>query len=427
MAAIENIRERLINFIKAGGKIEDLKSGDPVYEYVKDARVYVDGQKQNTEQKFLLAGYPRPSKQRSNLEEDIKKEIENYRNNGGDFNVDYKDLPFYPLVLQYINHRPHLNLTTEQCLRQFGAKEVSKIYKRYHKIMDVKNYVNANGYADSYRRDAKFCNYISKASKSLDMLDSVVVALIGNQDVKSSYIDVDYIKYVKNKLENHLEAYEYNEELSDFKNLSKVDRQLYSELSYLSKNMPTYDSEDATNVDILYMLDIDKDVNLDDATNFRKKSDSDSNKKLQASLNYRFIKLMEHYKALAQEKNGELKREDIRDGDYSIIKQKSNRLGMYVKEFFQVYDISYTDGINRERFAKHKVEQVPYIKAMRKDRDVLYNQYLKENQNDPNPIKFENYLNICVNVYEKYKNKILEKGYITVEENINQSGEKSLS
>lgn len=406
MGVIENIKNKLEEVVNSGRKVEDLTASDSVYKYVKDAKVVVNGVKLTTEEKFALAGYPRPAKNRD-LAEYIKKAIIEYRNNGGDFNVDYKDLPFIAEVRSYVNHyntRHGSDISIEDCLHNFGAYEVSKTYKRYADIMQVRHFVDKQGFADSYRKHSQFCGYISKVSASLDMIDGYVVSLIGNQDLKHCYLDADYIKLVAKRIEK----FAYSNQITDGKLslslLSVKDPTLYQQVTWIVNNFCSFTGEDLSRNEVLYLLGIKEDIPEIYAKTDKQKEQY-------------FLDSMEILKATAVKNGGTISRKDVSDKQYKLIKQKAQRLAIPVTELFRAYDIEYIGGLSRQRFSKVMVEKLPYIKEMRAERDQIYGKYLQENADAPKQIKFENYFNTCVSVYQKYKAKILEQGLIFANEN----------
>lgn len=403
MGVADNIKSKLDEFVLAGGNVDELTSSDALYQYVKDAKVYDGERRLSTEEKFSQAGHPRARKISSSVEEELKVAIESYKRDGGKFNIDYKDYPFIDLVRKYIRtyrERTGQNLSVEECLRNFGVDQVSNIYKRYIKIMDVKEYVNSEGFADSYRKDPEFFNYISKASKSLDMLDAVVVGLIGDQDLRKCYIDANYIGVVKNQLEQRVDNFQYTEGLENLRKLSKEDRTLYNRLEHISTNFITENGEQIGNKEIIDYFELDA-----DETDFR-------DKKKTKMFEIYFIGVMEKLKYLADQQDGVIRRADIPDKMYKAVKIKSQRLGIYIKDLFKTYEIDYVDGINKSRFSKIQVNEIPYINEMRKERDRQYTEYLINGKDDPKEIRFENYLKICKEVYEKYKVQILKVGMI---------------
>lgn len=406
MGVLENIKAKLAEVVNSGRKVEDLTTLDPEYKYVKNAKIVVNGIKLSTEEKFALAGYPRPAKNRD-LAEYIKKAIEEYRNNGGDFNVDYKDLPFIAEVRSFVNHynaNHDTDISVEDCLRNFGAYEVSKIYKRYSDVMQVRRFADKQGYADGYRKHAQFSGYISKVSSSLDMIDGYVVSLIGNQNLKHCYLDADYIKLVANKVEKFARLNKVADDNLSLTLLSVKDPALYQQVAWVVNNFCSFTGEDLSRNEVLYLLGIKENV-------------PEVYAKVDKLKEQTFLKSMEILKVVALKNGGSISRKDVTDEQYKLIKQKAQRLGIPVTELFRAYEIEYVGGLNRQRFAKVMVQQLPYIEQMRKERDQIYSKYLQENANVPNQIKFENYFNICVSVYQKYKQKILEQGLIFANEN----------
>lgn len=400
MSVLDNIKTKLKAVEDSGRKIENLTSADPEYRYIKDARIEVDGKKLNTEEKFALAGYPRASKNRD-LAAYITNAIKEYRKNGGDFNIDYKDLPFIAEVRSYVNHHNAnhaAQLTVEDCLRNFGAHEISKIYKRYGAIMQVEHFADANGYVDNYRKNAQYYGYISKASQSLNMIDAYVVGLIGNQNLKESYIDADYIKLVSDKMDAFIRSNQIKEGRADLTMLHKLDPALYQQVTWIAKNFCSLTGEDLSRREVLYTLGL---------TENQASADLHEHKKSEE-----FNDCIAQLRDVASTNGKKLSRKDMTDKQYKIIKQKAQRLGVYVNELFRIYEIEYVGGIKKERFSKTKVTQLPYLEDMREERDNSYLAYLNANPKVPREIKFENYFKICTEVYDKYRSKILEKGLI---------------
>lgn len=398
MSILDNIKEKLQAVVDSGRSVEDLTSADPEYRYVKDAKVIIDGKKLSTEEKFALAGFDRPSKNRD-LASYIKNAIIAYRQEGGDFNVDYKDLPFIAEVRSYVNHHNAngpADMTIEDCLRMFGAKEVSKIYKRYHGIMDVKRFTDANGYVDSYRKDPTYYGYISKASAALDMVDGYVVSLIGNQDLQQSFLDVDYISMVMNKVDRYIKMHKENGKAVNLSELHRSNPQLYSQINWVANNFCSFTGENLSRKDVLYVLGIDV--------------GNTSFSHLESEKDREFDSCIAALRTLPYDNEGKISRADMTDKQYKIVKQKAQRLGVYLTELFRIYEIKYMGGLEKERFSKTKVKNLPYIDEMREKRDKAYLQYLDKNAKAPKEIKFENYFKICTDIYGQYKDKIVSFG-----------------
>ena len=74
-----------------------------------------------------------------------------------------------------------------------------------------------------------------------------------------------------------------------------------------------------------------------------------------------------------------------------------------------MYDIEYKGGRPRNRASLMKVKYFPYIDEMRKERDELYEQFKAKNLNVSKEYKFDAYLDICIQVYRKYEDKITKQ------------------
>ena len=399
MAVIDKIKEKLDQFVAAGGSIDDLKSGHPLYEYIKDAKAMVNGRRLSLEQKFEHCGYLRARKISASVEQDLISAIEEYKQAGGDFNIEDNKLPFIGKLRIYQKERRRKtgeNLSIDQCLRELGADNVSRVYRRYYGIMQVKNYADSQGNVDLYRQDPKMFNYISKASKSLDMPDCLVVGLIGNQNLKRCYIDANYIAIVKEKLLEFLKDF-------NLARLSEKEPKLYHQLRYISKNMIALNNDSLTKNDILELMDI--------LTVYK----FDEEPVPQGNRVRKVSAVMEEIQEIAESNGGKIKRADISDRDYKILNSWSKALGIYMKDLFATYEIDYVDGINKPRLSKVQYDGIPMIDELREQRDKLFDEFIIKNSTIPPELQFEKYIEICQAVYNKNKNKFMEYGRIESE------------
>lgn len=93
---IEEIKKALTAFIADGGDIDSLGTKDKLYKQINDSKIYIDGKKISTPDKFKLAGFPRSEK--LTPMQKIKKILDDYAASGGNVFELTKGDPEYEKV-----------------------------------------------------------------------------------------------------------------------------------------------------------------------------------------------------------------------------------------------------------------------------------------------------------------------------------------
>lgn len=150
---------------------------------------------------------------------------------------------------------------------------------------------------------------------------------------------------------------------------------------------------DVSYEDVMYMLDLDEDL-----VRFK----SVAEKKFDVET------VMSELNKTAKSQGNKLYRKDIPNDVYRDVVRQSLKHGCYTKDLFKMYDIDYVDGANNERFKRFTVSEYPYLNRMRRDRDSFMRNYIQNNPECVEEEMFEFYFNTCLDIYERYKDKIYD-------------------
>ena len=402
MSVIDNIKNVLSEFVENGGNVNDLKPGDRIYDYIKDSKIMGDdGKKITVDEKFIRAGFPRDSLY--HLRNKVVSGVKEYLSKGGSFHVERKTLPFYKDLKSYVRaykREEEDDISYDEAMKELGFNNYSTIYYKYAKIMDLKNYQDKAGFVDGYRKDAVMKSYIHQASKQLNVPIAIIVALIGDQNLNKYSLDVDFIEETKNEILKELEkskskaAFLGDQSLVDdvtLENLKETNLKLYNRFIYLKRRMISVFGGDVDYSDVMYMLDLDEKL-----VKFKKVPEK----------RFDVEKVMSELNKVAKSQNNKLYRKDIPDEVYRDVVRQSLKHGCYTKDLFKMYDIDYVDGANQERFKRFTVNEYPYLNRMRNDRDFVMRRYFEENSNVCTEEAYEKYFQTCLDIYERYKDKI---------------------
>jgi len=401
MAVLDNIKNLLEEFVKNGGNVNDLKPGNKIYDYIKDAKILGEnGKKLTIDEKFKQAGFPRDPLYY--LREKVRSGASRYLESGGGFHVERKTLPFYNDLKSYVRayKKEHgRDISYDDAMKELGFSTYSTIYYKYSHIIDLSAYQDQEGFVDSYRKDEVMKSYIHQASRQLNVPIAVIVALIGDQNLKKYSLDVDFLEETRNEILRELEQARTKATFSGVENidevklekLSETNRKLYNRLIYLKRRMISMLGSDVTYDDVMYMLDLDSDL-VGFKKVYEKKFDIET--------------VMSELNLKAKSQGNKLYRRDIPNSVYRDIVRQSLKHGCYTKDLFKMYDIDYVDGSNNERFKRFTVDEYPYLNRMRSDRDKFMKEFFAKNKNASQEEAFEAYFKTCLAVYEAYKDKI---------------------
>lgn len=378
-------RKMLEDYIARGGDVNDLGKKDKEYRYIKNASVRDEqGNYVDLETRFKELGFPRKPKCKDNKQELIA-EIEAHKQAGGSFHITRKKLPFYPRLHAYASalKRMGVELSYEQIMKGLGYKDYSDTYFRCIGIFELEKYRDDDGFVDSYRKNAKLKAYISALAKSLDIPYYLVVTLLADEELKTCYIDTEYINYVKTQLQQYVKVN------GTLKGIKHKDKSLYYKFSMIRKYYGDGSETVLTADDWLSIFEL-----YDVENNFRSVSNNEID--IESIMN----NLKQNFG------NSVIKLNNIDNKAYRIILKKAIKLGIPMKELFRNYGLNYA-GNTVNRLSSIQVNEIPYLKQMRALRDnLLQAQGFVEGNGYTKEEIFEARVKACQQAYNKFKDKM---------------------
>ena len=374
----ESIKKKIAEYKASGRKIEDLKTSDPLYKYIKNSHFKGKDGKTKTI-KEVLAYFGEYREERKDIEPLLIESIEKFIADGGDLNSKRDDLPFN----RRLNHYASKNgMSPEQAMHKLGYREYSDIYYRLRGLEKIASFRDEEGYVDGYRQDEIFRNYVGGVSRFLNIPVALVVMLVCDEKLKNFYFPTEYLEFVSKKLQTYID------ENGNLDSLSTKDKKLYDQLWRIRKGIFADLKEEVTNEEILYMLGIE-----DVKNNLQKRG-------IQLPS---FNALMDEAYEVVKEKGGKLTRNDLPAKTYRSLLVYSSRMAVPLEELFRVNGIEYVGGKNAERFSRVFLEEYPYLEEMKKRRDELIaiSGVSEENGNCKEEI-FEKKIEASVEAYLEY-------------------------
>ena len=381
LVPISEITQRLSDYVANGGSIDDLGVNDELYQLVKN----IDN-RHNLEEKFAICGQVRRAKKSNDVWDDLKREAHQYVADGKSLHIERKQLPFYEKL--HSAKRSYFRkfgkkITSKEALERVGVKGYSDTYYNFLPLFELEKYKDSYGYVDSYRKNDVLDAQIDRFGEYLDMPISLVVSLVANQNLEKSYLQTDTISYISQQLK------EFQADYGSFSNISRLEPQLYNRLCRLKRIVKSDDGKPVSTKELVEMLGT-KDT-ADTFQDFTEIRDLDFDKDI--------APLIE----IAKHNNHTISARHIPHSTYRRILDFAARNSTTISDIFADFNISYEDSRQNQVFVKLCVDQFPYIREMRQDRDKLT---LTLEQQHPEYTKeefFENYLEICKAVYEHYK------------------------
>jgi len=390
----EELKERLDKFVDAGYPIEKLREFD--YELYCDIR---NSNEKNFEAKSKLfdrlkvLGYKKPVTKVENVEEELAKEIHNFKAQGGDINIDSGEFPFKQhLWATMKKYRRNGNpVSMEYLIRKNGAEEYSEVFVKFRKLFMLSDFRDEEGFVDDFRKDINMNNIIDNYSEKLEIPQSVIVMLIADEKLRRSFINTDVISFTKNQAREFLEKNK-----GSFSGISKEAPNLLNRLHRLRAVVESENGCKISTRDLIEYLGFE---DVDEAF-----------KPYTNSKEFNVEEVMDKMLAIAEEQGGKIYRKDLDDVEYRELLNYARRLGSSIFDIFMQYNIEYADYKKYKVFDYIFVDNYPYIDEMRKERDLKMAEFDKQNPGMLDTIRFEFYLRICKEIYFKYKDKIATYG-----------------
>ena len=377
----------LEEYLSTGKTIEDLTRKDKEYQYISYAKVYDEqGNLINLETKFELLGFPRKRRHVQNLRETLIAEIKDYLISGGSFHVERKNLPFFERLHTYSKSlkTKGVILTNEQIMKDdLGFREYSDSYYRCKGLDNIKYFRDEEGFVDGYRTNLKFNAYIKDLAETYNIPYYLVITLLADEKLRECQIETDKVKYTQALLEK------YAKENGSFVNLQKNNPTVYYALDTLTRYYSDGSESRFTKKEWLEIFDLGHIEH-----NFGKKRNAQ-----EVNFNAVMEKLKQEYKDQI------INPKDLDSKTYHLIIKKAVRLGVSVADVFRMYGLrSNSKVINR--LSRVAVNEIPYFDEMKKRRNQILKEILKDKKRTCKEEIFEAKLSAVIQVYQEYKEKL---------------------
>lgn len=316
------------------------------------------------------------------------KALEHF-DNGGTLHETRKSLPFFEdmrSVIKKEKRHTGKTITNREALERVGIFGYSDTYFSFLPLFDLPSFRDLNGNVDSYRKNNIFSGKIAQFSKILEMPESLVIQLVGNENLETSILHTDPVSYVRKSMENHLNIH------GSFINLKRTNKQLYELMRSVKNNLPTPNGVPVSMGRFVTLLGFPSSLH-----NFSYDT--------QDELNIDQI-ISKYVHKLDKDFRFNLTIKDISKSDYFKLQEYVQRKNISFEELFNSYALNYVGGTRMKHLQYVSVKKYPYIDDMRALRDRAYEDFKNENPNLPDEYLFENYIDICKDVYARYKNRI---------------------
>lgn len=316
------------------------------------------------------------------------KALEHFEN-GGTLHETRKSLPFFEDMRNVIKkEKRHTGktITNRDALERVGIFGYSDIYFSLLPIFDLPKFKDANGNVDSYRKDGIYAGQYSQFSKILDMPESLVIQLVGNENLETSILHTDLVSYVRKSLQDYLDSH------GTFINIKRNNPPLYELMRTVKNNLPTPNG---------VPMSMGRFVSLLGFSSSTHKFSFDTQEELDID------KIVSKYVQMKDKTfDYEISIKDISKSDYHKLQEYAQRKNISFEELFKTYALEYKGGINCKHLKYVSVSKYPYIDEMRKLRDWAFEDYKNEHPDLPEEYLFERYVEICQEVYSRFKDRI---------------------
>ncbi len=376
--------KRLVEeFVKNGGNVDDLDTKSKIYQYIKSADIRDENNKKlSIEEIFAAIGFERKTKRIRNTEEVLRTEIEDYLNGGGSFHVNRKSLPFYGRLRTF---QQLLNRKGNDLTIEQTMRYLG--YKQYsdlyYRFIDAHNIDRFCDDAGYIKMNEQVSNYFECCGEVIDLPPSLVVMLLFDRKLKNFMIEVDYISYVVSKLSEYIDKY------GSLKNIKKNDPETYAKFRHIKNYLFTGAQRNVSSLETLKVLGFENVENY--MTDILRNTDVSQD----------IISLKEKF-------NGQpLKRNNINGTTYIKIAINARRLGKSIHDYLENFGLDYTGTSKQDAFFKVKLDKYPYLDEMKEKRDLLMKEsgISLENGNCKEEI-FEKRVEVCQQVYQEFKDRI---------------------
>ena len=377
---------------RTDGTIDSITSQDPEYKAIRKITILNNsGRKMTMNELFELAGYAKRFNRVPDCTEKLKAVVLKYLEEGGSFHRKRRSLPFYEDLhsqVKKIKRTTGKEVTPEQAMKDLGFRNYSDTYYYFMGLFELEKYKDAAGNVDSYRADNVMNNKIDTYSDKLNIPPTVIVELFGNQNLQKKILHTDKLEHLKNELENYLSIH------GNFVGISQIDEELYDKIQRLKQVINVGDGKFPTTSEVIEFLDVPLEDNNFLTETFETQFDFDG-----------------YITSLIQQgkiKNNKVESKDFPHDIYIRLTRYVRRNGTTLKEYFSRFGLEYVDYKKYQNLNTVVVKKYPYMNEMRAERDKLVADFNKKHPNMVEEELFEHYIEVCKQVYEKYK-PLIEK------------------
>lgn len=236
---ISRLKEEIDEYVKNGGSIYNKKNDLPYYQLMLN--IIRKNKELSVKKLYELCGYEYIDKVLPTSIERIKKEIDEYVNNGGVINNDKDNTPYYNTIMDFIriNKRKGISYNIEDVYRMCGYEYDGRVNITYRLNKVLQKVKDENGYVDFLKETKKGQAIIYRIREKARYLDiDVNMYLMSTYGVRLSHIfsDVDYISYVEDEIKKFIDVNGIDN--LNLKYIHDNDKKLYSKINHLGIYFP---------------------------------------------------------------------------------------------------------------------------------------------------------------------------------------------
>ena len=370
-----------------GGTIDSLSSKDPEYDAVQKVTILnSSGRKLTMNEKFELAGYSKRFNKAADSTEKLKAIVMKYLAEGGSFHRKRRSLPFYEdlhTVVKKIKRTTGKEVSPEQAMKDLGFRSYSDTYYFFMGLFELEKFKDEAGNVDSYRANSVMNNKIDTYADNLQVPPTIVVELFGNQNLQKKILHTDKLEFIRQLLFAYLDKH------GDFRSISSIDENLYDQLQRLKPILNIDDGHFPTTSEVIEFLDVPLEAN-----NFLTETFEDQ---------YDFDAIILALKKENRFTDNKVEAKNIPHDMYIRLTRYVRRLGLTLKEYFAKFGLEYVDYKKYKNLNTVIVKKYPYMDEMRAERDKLVSSFRKKHPDMVEEEIFEYYIEVCKQVYAKYK------------------------
>ncbi|MBQ8451777.1 MAG: hypothetical protein IJ538_03265 [Clostridia bacterium] len=394
LSGLDRVKFALSQFAeKHNGSIEELTSKDPEYKIASRVDIFdKNGRRLSFNEVCAMAGFRKKEvKKAKDVTVRLIAEATQFLDEHGHFHFKRKTMPFFPALQSHtkkIKRKTGRDITTDQAMKELGFTTYSDTYFYYLGLFDLEKFRDEDGFVDSFRSDKQMNNKIDTYAVKLDMPVSVVVELVGNENLRRAILHIGQLDFVVSRLEKYLNMF------GSYEGISQNDPQLYDILQRLKNVVQTKSGKFPTTAELIE--EIGGPAADNNFLTYTIETPFDFDSYISSRIN------------AGEFKEHKIMRSDIPDDIYIKLTRYVRRNGLTLQEYFNKFGLEYPDFKEYSGLKYVNVKEYPYINEMRIERDKLVDEFKSNHPDFSEEQIFEYYIEACKIVYNKFKPKIEE-------------------